>query len=386
MPNLYSGPLEPKLPHVGTTIFAVMSRLAAEHDAINLSQGFPDFPIADALIDRVRHYMKKGFNQYAPMSGAQPLREVIAEKVESLYGGRFHPETEITVTAGATQGLFTAIQSVIHPGDEVMVFLPAYDSYVPAIQLNRGVPVFIDLESPDFKIPWKKVRAAVTEKTRMIILNTPHNPTGSVLSGKDLEELRDLVRGTDIICLSDEVYEHIIFDGREHQSLLRHPDLTERSFIVYSFGKTFHATGWKMGYVLAPANLMKEFRSVHQFTVYCCNTPIQMALADFLRDRDNYMGIPDFYQEKRDCFLDLIRTSRFKGLPAAGSYFQVLDYSAITDEKDTEFAARLTRDAGVASIPVSVFYDRPVDNHVLRFCFAKQKETLERAAEILCTI
>ncbi|MBU1185404.1 MAG: methionine aminotransferase [Acidobacteria bacterium] len=386
MPELFPGRLQPKLPHVGTTIFAVMSRLAAEHGAINLSQGFPDFPIADGLIERVRHYMKKGFNQYAPMSGMQTLREVISEKVESLYGACFHPEREINITAGATQGLFTAIQSVVQKGDEVIVFPPAYDSYVPAVLLNGAVPVFIDLEPPDFRIDWKKVRAAVTEKTRMIVLNTPHNPTGSVLSETDIDQLREVVRGTDIICLSDEVYEHIIFDGRPHQSILRHPDLTERSFAVFSFGKTFHATGWKTGYVLAPENLMAEFRSVHQFTVYCCNTPIQLALADFLRDKDNHTGIPDFYQSKRDFFLDLIQTSRFKGRPAEGSYFQILDYSAVTDEKDTDFAVRMTREYGVASIPVSVFYDRPVDNHVLRFCFAKQKETLDRAAEILCAI
>jgi methionine transaminase len=388
MKKIYPGQLKPKLPRVGTTIFAVMSGLANECGAINLSQGFPDFPISENLIELVRDYMRKGYNQYAPMTGVPRLREVIAAKVESIYGVTYDVDREINITAGATQGIYTAIQSVVHSGDEVILMTPAYDSYAPAVMVNGGKPVYIPLQPPMFTIDWKGVEAAVSPRTRMIIVNTPHNPTGSTLTEADMRELIRITANTDIIVLSDEVYEHIIFDGKIHQSAVRFPELVERSFIISSFGKTFHATGWKTGYVLAPANLMQEFRSIHQFLVYACNTPIQNALANFLADKDNYTGIPQLFQAKRDLFLDLIKSSRFTYTPSGGSYFQLVDYSRITDEPDMDFAVRMTREFGVASIPVSVFYDNPDanQNKVLRFCFAKKDETLVKAAEILCRI
>ena len=363
-----------------------MSRLAAEHGAINLSQGFPDFDIAPELIELVRKAMREGFNQYAPMTGVPALREAIADKIETLHGVRCDPDKEINITAGATQGIYAAIQSVVHAGDEVILLAPAYDCYAPAVLVNGGRPVFIDLDPPSYSVDWDKVRCAVTPKTKMIVVNTPHNPTGAVMDASDMRQLEGITRGTGIIILSDEVYEHIIFDGREHQSMLRFPRLAERSFVVFSFGKTLHATGWKTGYCVAPAELMEEFRSIHQFMVYACNTPIQQALAEYLRNPAGYSGISAMYQKKRDLFLRLIRDSRFTFKPAAGSYFQLLDYGRITDERDTEFAVRMTREFGVAAIPVSVFYESPVDNRVLRFCFAKKEETLERAAEILCRI
>lgn len=384
----YPGHLEAKLPQVGTTIFAVMSGLANECGALNLSQGFPDFPISETLIELVRDYMHKGYNQYAPMTGVNRLREVIAAKVESIHGVSYDVDKEINITAGATQGIYTAIQCVVHRGDEVILMTPAYDSYAPAVLVNGGTPVYIPLKPPLFTIDWEGVKAAVSPRTRMIVVNTPHNPTGSVLTEADMRELIRITANTDIIVLSDEVYEHIIFDGLTHQSAIRFPELVERSFVISSFGKTFHATGWKTGYVLAPSNLMKEFRSIHQFLVYACNTPIQNALADFLAVKDNYAGIPQLFQKKRDLFLDLIQSSRFSFTPSGGSYFQLLDYSRITGEKDTDFAVRMTRESGVASIPVSVFYDDPEknQNNVLRFCFAKKDETLVKAAEILCRI
>lgn len=378
--------LKPKLPHVGTTIFAVMSKLAHEHGALNLSQGFPDFPVSPELIDRVTHYMKKGYNQYAPMTGVQPLREQICRKAETLYGARYHPEKEINVTSGATQALYTAIAAVVHTGDEVILFSPAYDSYAPAVEVHGGVPVFSNLRPPGYTIDWDEVRSLVNRKTRMIVVNTPHNPTGSILTDRDMRALDELTRGTDILVISDEVYEHIIFDGTPHSSAMLYPGLRERSFVVFSFGKTFHSTGWKMGYCLAPDELMREFRSVHQFLVYCCNTPIQHAIADFLKDDANYTGISPMYQAKRDLFLERLKASRFKFTPTCGSYFQLLDYSGITDEGDMDFAVRLTEEHKVASIPISVFYPDAVDNRVLRFCFAKREETLEKAAEILCRI
>ena len=378
--------LKSKLPQVGTTIFAVMSRLAHEHGALNLSQGFPDFPVSPQLVDRVTHHMKAGHNQYAPMTGVQPLREQICRKAEKLYGARYHPEKEVNVTAGATQALYTAIAAVVHEGDEVILFSPAYDSYAPAVEVHGGIPVFSHLRPPGYSIDWDEVRSLINGKTRMIVVNTPHNPTGSILTEFDMRELDELTRGTDILVISDEVYEHIIFDGRPHRSAMLYPGLRERSFVVFSFGKTFHSTGWKMGYCLAPDELMREFRSVHQFLVYCCNTPIQFAIADFLADEANYTGISPMYQAKRDLFLDHLRTSRFKLTPTSGSYFQLMDYSDITDEGDMDFAVRLTEEHKVASIPVSVFYPDRLDNRVLRFCFAKREETLEQAAEILCRI
>ncbi|MBM3403364.1 MAG: aminotransferase class I/II-fold pyridoxal phosphate-dependent enzyme [Bacteroidetes bacterium] len=374
-----------KLSNTPTTIFTVMSRLAGEHGAINLSQGFPDFEISAELISLVNKYMKKGCNQYAPMQGVPALRSAISEKVRKSYGVIFDPETEITITAGGTQGLFTAIAAFIREGDEVIVFDPAYDSYDPAVRLCGGTVKHYEMKYPDFQIDWREVQKLVTGSTRMIIINTPHNPSGSILRTKDMKSLEKLTSKTDILVLSDEVYEHLIFDGESHQSLCRYPDLQKRSLVVYSFGKTFHATGWKIGYVLAPEYLMHEFRKVHQFNVFTCNTPIQYALADFLTER-NYEGLGIFYQQKRDLFLEGIKSSRFKIIPSFGTYFQVLEYNAITDEHDMDFARSLTIEKGVASIPLSAFYKGGMDHHMLRFCFAKKEETLKKAAKILCTI
>lgn len=382
----YRGKLRPKLPDVGTTIFAVMGKLSNEYGAINLSQGFPDFPVSEELIGLVEQYMKKGFNQYAPMYGIQPLREELCRKIEELYSASYHPEKEINITTGATQAIYTAVAAVVNPGDEVILFTPAYDSYAPAVEVHGGKAVYSKLKAPEYTVNWDEVNSLINSRTRMIIINSPHNPTGSILSLDDIQQLEKLTRNTDIIILSDEVYEHIIFDGAQHQSLMSFPGLVERSFVVFSFGKTFHSTGWKMGYCLAPENLMKEFRSIHQFVVYCCNTPVQYALSDFLKNKDNYLGISSLYEKKRDVFISLIRESRFKFSPSRGSYFQLLDYSDITDEKDTDFAVRMTKQNKVASIPVSVFYPDAFDQKILRFCFAKQEETLEKAAEILCKI
>lgn len=381
-PNL----VKSKLPKVGTTIFTIMSGLANECGAINLSQGFPDFESSPELIALVNKYMKKGFNQYAPMPGVLSLREAIAEKIERLYSAQYHPDKEITITSGGTQALHAAISSIIREGDEVIVFEPAYDSYVPVIQLNGGIPVFIELKLPDYHIDWTEVRKKITQKTKMIVINTPHNPTGAILTAKDMAQLEKITRNTDIVIVSDEVYEHIIFDGYEHQSVMRYPALAERSFVVFSYGKTFHNTGWKMGYCVAPENLMSEFRKVHQFVVFSANTPIQHALAEHMKDANAYMQLNGFYQEKRDYFIKLLKGSRFKLTPALGSYFQLLNYNKITEEIDTEYAIRMTKEHGVAAIPTSVFYHQPVDNKLLRFCFAKSNETLEKAAEKLCKI
>jgi len=378
--------LPSKLPQTGTTIFTVMSQLAAEHNAINLSQGFPDFPCSDELLSLVSKHMKMGHNQYAPLQGIAPLRDILSEKIEKLYSIKYNPETEINITAGATQAIYTAITALIHEGDEVVIVEPAYDCYVPAIQINGGIPVYVQLKPNDYHIDWEEVRKVITQKTKMIILCTPHNPAGSILTAGDMKKLEKLTKDTDIIILSDEVYEHIIFDGYEHQSIARYPELAKRSIIVYSFGKTFHATGWKIGYCIAPENIMKEYRKVHQWVVFTCNTPMQYALADFLKNEDNYMGLGEFYQEKRDYFINLLSGSKFGIQPSCGSYFQLLDYSNITDEKDTEYAIRIIKENGIASIPVSVFYHKPVYNKTLRFCFAKEKETLEKAAEKLCKI
>lgn len=372
-----------KLPEVGTSIFSVMSQMASEYNAINLSQGFPDFQCSEELIQLVNKYMLEGNNQYAPMPGILPLRKLISEKIERDYSISYDPESEITITSGATQALYTAISAIVSENDEVIIIEPAYDSYVPAIRMNGGRPVFVQLKAPYYKINWPEVQKIITARTRMIIINTPHNPTGSILSYQDFEKLEKITAGSNIVVLSDEVYEHIIFDGYEHQSIARFPKLAERSLIVGSFGKTFHTTGWKMGYCVAKEKLMKEFRKVHQFVVYAANTPIQYALTEFMQNPENYIHVKDMYQEKRDFFLSLLEGSRFKLRPAQGTYFQLLDYSKITDEKDTDFAERLTKEVGIASIPVSVFYHEKIDNKVLRFCFAKSNETLERAAEIL---
>jgi len=379
-------PIASKLPHVGTTIFTVMSRLAQEHNAINLSQGFPDFDCAKELRDLVTKYINAGLNQYPPMAGVMRLRERIAEKVEALYGTRYDPEHEVTVTPGATYGIFTAIATMVRPGDEVILFEPAYDSYVPSIEVNGGVPVFVQLRYPDYSIDWQRVQQAITPKTRMILINTPNNPTASVFSGEDMRMLEGMLRGTDIVVVSDEVYEHIVFDGHQHQSVARFPGLAERSFVVSSFGKTYHVTGWKMGYVLAPRELTTEFRKVHQFNVFVTNGPLQYALAEYMEDKDAYLSLAAFYQKKRDFFLKGVQASRFKPLPSRGTFFQNLAYDAVSEERDMDLAIRLTKERGVASIPVSVFYRRPPDHKVLRFCFAKSEETLARGAEILCKI
>ncbi len=383
----FPGILTSKLPKVGTTIFTVMSQLAKQHNALNLSQGFPDFKTSDELNKLVFKYMQSGYNQYAPMQGVPELREAVAMKMERLYNIKYQPETEITITAGATQAIFTAIAALINEGDEVMIFTPAYDCYTPAVEIFGGNPVYVQLHAPEYRINWEEVKKLYNRKVKLIIINTPHNPTGAILSAQDMMKLEKLIKDSDTIVLSDEVYEHIIFDGYEHQSIARFPELAKRSIAVYSFGKTFHNTGWKIGYCVAPENIMQEFRKVHQYNVFSCNTPIQYALAEYLQNEEHYLYLSEFYQKKRDLFNRSIETSRFRIHPSAGTYFQLLDYRDISDEKDVDFAVRLTKEYKIASIPVSVFYNKPPeDTFVLRFCFAKEDETLLKAAEILCKI
>lgn len=379
----FPGLIKSKLPKVGTTIFTVMSRLAHEHQAINLSQGFPDFESDDALKDLVHLAMKKGHNQYAPMAGLMELREQIAIKTQNLYGTIYHPDTEITVTAGATQAIYTAISAVIHEGDEVIIFTPAYDCYEPAVEMNGGRAAIVQMRAPDYKIDWTHVRKLINPRTKMIIINTPHNPTGTMLNKEDFIALEKLIANTDIILLSDEVYEHIVFDDNKHYSAAMFPKLAERSFIVASFGKTFHNTGWKLGYCIAPEMLMNEFRKVHQYIVFSVNTPMQYALAEYLKNENNYLRLGSFYQQKRDFFINAIRNSKFEIIPSKGTYFQLLGYKKISHEKDTDFAVSLTVDYKIASIPISVFYNQHLDDKMLRFCFAKKTETLAKAAEIL---
>ena len=379
----FPGVIKSKLPNTGTTIFTVMSKLAADTGAINLSQGFPDFPPSEELISLVNQAMQKGFNQYAPMPGIMALREVIAAKIEDTYSAVYNPDTEITITSGGTQALFTTISAFVKEGDEVIIFEPAYDSYAPAIELCGGIPIYVQLKAPDFHIDWNEVKKMIRQTTRMIIINTPHNPASSIMSAQDMLQLEKITKNSDIIILSDEVYEHIIFDGLEHQSIMRFPKLAERSLAVFSFGKTFHVTGWKMGYIVGPENLMKEFRKAHQFNVFSSNHPMQWALAEYLKDKENYIHLSKFYQTKRNNFLRLMKGSRFIPLECKGSYFQLMSYKDISAEKDTDFAVRITKEFGVASIPVSVFYHKPVDNKYVRFCFAKKDETLEQAAEKL---
>jgi methionine aminotransferase len=382
----YPSTLQSKLPHVGTTIFTVMSKLASEHGAINLSQGFPDFDCAPELKALLAKYVNAGCNQYPPMTGVPALREAIAGKVEALYGRSYDPELEVTVVPGATYGIFTAVSAFVRPGDEVILFEPAYDSYAPAVEVHGGKPVFVQLTYPDYAIDWKAVERAITPRTRMMIINSPNNPTATVFSDEDLRTLENLLAKTNIIVLSDEVYEHIVFDGHIHQSVARFPGLASRSFVVSSFGKTYHVTGWKTGYVLAPRELMAEFRKVHQFNAFVANAPVQHAFAEYMKDRDAYLSLAAFYQRKRDLFLSGIAGSRFVPLPSRGTFFQNLRYDAISDEPDTELAVRLTREKGVASIPVSVFYRDPPAHRVLRFCFAKSEDTIRRGAEILATL
>lgn len=378
--------IKSKLPNVSVTIFTQMSQLAMEHNALNLSQGFPDFDVNPELTALVKAYMDKGFNQYAPMQGIPGLRQNIQKKVLNLYGAVYDPESEITVTSGGTEALFAAITAVVNPGDEVIVMEPAYDSYVPAIRLNKGIPVFVKMKFPDYRIDWDEVKDAVTDKTRLIILNSPHNPTGAVLCLQDMQALANIVTDTAIMILSDEVYEHIVFDGMEHQSMSRYPELKERSFVVSSFGKTYHNTGWKIGYCLAPEPLSKQFQRVHQYLTFSTMTPVQYALADIMAKPALYLDLADFYQKKRDYFLGLLTGSRFRPMACGGTYFQMMDYSEISDENDIAFSRKMTVEHGVAAIPPSFFYHDNDDHRVLRFCFAKRDETLEQAAEILCAI
>lgn len=382
MPS-HPGHLQSKLPHVGTTIFTVMSRLAAEHQAINLSQGFPDFDCTPELRALVTKHFNAGVNQYPPMAGIAPLRVAVAEKIETLYGTAYDPEQEVTIVPGATYAIYTAVAALIRPGDEVILFEPTYDSYGPAVEVHGGMPVYVQLRYPDYSIDWQAVQAAITPRTRLMIINTPHNPTATVLSAEDLRLLEGMLKKTDIAVISDEVYEHIVFDGYKHQSIARFPGLAERSFLVSSFGKTYHVTGWKMGYVAAPRELMNEFRKVHQFNAFVANGPLQYVFAEYMQNKDAYLQLAAFYQKKRDFFLDGLKGSRFKPLPSRGTFFQNLSYEAISEEKDTELAVRLTREHGVASIPVSVFYRQPPAHRVLRFCFAKSEETLSKGAAIL---
>lgn len=372
-----------KLPLEQESIFNTMAKLARKHSAVDLSQGFPNFSSDQKLKELVDTAIFKGYNQYAPMAGVPELLEKISEKIEKLYGHKYDINTEITITSGATQALYSAITAFVNKGDEVIVFKPSYDSYEPTIKLNGGVPVLLELNPENFSIDFEQVKSNITSKTRMIILNTPHNPSGKVLSKTEMLTLQEILNKTDIILLSDEVYEHLIYDGKKHYSASQFPGLAARSIICASFGKTFHNTGWKIGYCAAPSPLMKEIRKVHQQTVFCVNHPIQVAFAEYLKNPQHYLYLNDFYQEKRDRFLNLIKGSKFTGKPAQGTYFQVLNYSEITQESDVQFAKRLVKDYKLAAIPISVFNKGQKDNKQLRFCFAKTPETLQQAAEIL---
>ncbi len=375
--------VQSKLPRVGTTIFTVMSELAQQHGAINLSQGFPNFDPAEGLQRLVYEHMQRGANQYAPMPGLLRLRERIAGKMASLYGVDLDPQTEITVTAGGTQAIFCVIGAFVGPGDEVILIEPCYDSYRPSVEAFGGTPVVHALSAPDYAIDWAAVGRLITPRTRLICLNTPNNPTGRMLSAADWDILNELLRGTDVLVMSDEVYEHLSFDGRPHDSALAHPELRQRTLAIYSFGKTYHNTGWKTGYCIAPQELTGEFRKVHQFNVFSGNHPVQAAFADFMVHEAEYLGLPAFYQQKRDFFLEQLGRTRFRPLPCEGTYFQLCDYSAISTEPDLDFCKRLTTEFGVAAIPVSSFYSDGRDQKVIRFCFAKTEETLERAGELL---
>ena len=372
-----------KLPSIGTTIFTVMSGLATEHKAINLGQGFPDYEMSEELIALVNQAMKSGLNQYSPMPGWPPLKEAVSEKINFLYGTSVNPDSEITITPGGTYAIYSALTAILHPGDEVIVFEPAYDSYIPNIEINGAKAVPIPLIYPDYKIDWAAVKSAITLKTKAIIINSPHNPTGAVIGEEDIQQLRKVVEDTNIFIVSDEVYEHLIFDNIPHQSILRYPDLLQRSFVCFSFGKVYNCTGWKLGYCVAPAMLTKEFRKVHQFNCFSCHTPSQVALAAFLKNKDAYLSLSGFMQEKRDYFIRLMKDTKFEMLDSRGSYFICAKYGRISEEGDKDFAIRLTKEAGVATIPVSVFYHNGKDDHVLRFCFSKKKETLESAVERL---
>ncbi len=382
----FEGVINHKLPHVGTSIFAVMSAMANQYNAINLAQGFPDFDCSDDLKQLVNEAMKNGFNQYAPMPGLMSLREQIAQKTFDLYSAQYHPETEITIVPGATLGIFAAINALIKDNDEVIVLEPAYDSYIPSIELSGGKAIVYEMMFPEYKIDWDQIKKLINIRTKMIILNTPHNPSGSILSAEDFIKLEKLIHNTDVLVLSDEVYEHIIFDGFEHQSVARFPELAKRSIIVSSFGKTYHTTGWKMGYLLAPENLTEKIRRAYQFMAFAANTPVQHAYAEILKRPDLYLSLSAFYQAKRDLFREGLKASKFKLLDCKGSYFQSVTYDQIADKSDVEMANYLTQEKSVAAIPVSAFYLRKTDHRVLRFCFAKNEETLNKALDILCKL
>jgi methionine transaminase len=375
-----------RLPQVGTTIFTVMSALAQQHGAVNLGQGFPDFDCDPRLLDAVDHAMRTGLNQYPPMAGVPVLREAVAAKIEALYGRRYDAGSEITITAGATQAIITAILAIVHPGDEVIVLDPCYDSYEPNIELAGGRAVHVPLTPGTFRPDFARIAAALSPKTRAIVINTPHNPSATVWSADDMERLATLLRPTDVFVIADEVYEHMVYDETRHESVARHAELAQRAFIVSSFGKTYHVTGWKIGYVAAPAALTAEFRKVHQFNVFTVNTPMQHGLAAFMADPSHHLGLPAFYQRKRDLFRAGLAKTRFKLLPSQGSYFQCVDYAAISDETEEAFCRRLTADVGVAAIPLAAFYQGGFEQRIVRFCFAKRDETLATALERLATL
>lgn len=375
-----------KLPKIGESIFATMTKMANDYNAINLSQGFPDFNCSEELLERVAYYQSKGYNQYAPMPGVLSLRKKISEKIEKIYGRKYNPDSEIVVTAGGTQALYTAITAVVSPGDEVIILEPAYDSYAPAVLINGGVPVYIPLSKMNYSIDWNIVEKSITDRTKLIIINSPHNPTGSVLSKNDIAALEKIIRNKNIYLISDEVYEHIIFDGNLHYSFSQSSELSERTFVISSFGKTYHTTGWKVGYCAAPEKLMNEFKKIHQFIVFAVNTPIQYAYADIMEKEEMYFGLSKFYKAKRDLMTSLLSKSKFKFKPAQGTYFQLLDYSSISDLNDREFSEYLTKEIGVAVIPLSPFYSGGSQDRVIRICFAKKDEVLIAASEKLCGV
>ena len=375
--------MQSKLPHIGTSIFTVMSQLAVKHNAINLGQGFPDFPMSETLIDCVTEAMKAGGNQYAHTNGVPVLRERLAEKINALYGTTINAETEITVTPGGTYAIFSAFSTIIQPGDEVIIFEPAYDSYIPNITFNGGVVVPIALTYPNYSIPWDTLKAAITKKTKAILMNTPHNPTGMVMTKEDIQQLQEIVVSNNLYLISDEVYEHLIYDDKKHESVIKFPELFARSFVCFSFGKTYHCTGWKLGYCVAPENLMKEYRKIHQFNAFSCDTPKQLGIAKHMLDKEAYLSLGNFYQAKRDYLRKLLASTPLKYIPSSGSYFESYSYAAISNETDKEFAEKLVKDYGVAVIPMSAFYHDATDNKVIRLCFAKKEATLEAAAACL---
>ena len=375
--------MQSKLPHIGTSIFTVMSQLAVKHNAINLGQGFPDFPMSETLIDCVTEAMKAGGNQYAHTNGVPVLRERLAEKINALYGTTINAETEITVTPGGTYAIFSAFSTIIQPGDEVIIFEPAYDSYIPNITFNGGVVVPIALTYPNYSIPWDTLKAAITKKTKAILMNTPHNPTGMVMTKEDILQLQEIVVSNNLYLISDEVYEHLIYDDKKHESVIKYPELFARSFVCFSFGKTYHCTGWKLGYCVAPENLMKEYRKIHQFNAFSCDTPKQLGIAKHMLDKEAYLSLGNFYQAKRDYLRKLLASTPLKYIPSSGSYFESYSYAAISNESDKVFAEKLVKDYGVAVIPMSAFYHDATDNKVIRLCFAKKEATLEAAAACL---